>query len=100
MRYTVVWSVAAEDQLAEIWLASAHRGAVTAASHAVETQLANQPDSSGTPLHEGLYSIEISPLRVIYAVEDADRLVKILRVSSDEAPPVDPRSNGQVHAPG
>ena len=67
-RFTVVWHQEAEDELARIWLESAHRQAVSAAANTIDTQLADDPDAQGTYLVAGLWLYAHSPLRVIYRV--------------------------------
>ncbi len=39
MRYTVVWTRAAQDQLADLWLRAANRNLVTQAAFAVDILL-------------------------------------------------------------
>ena len=77
-RFTVVWHHEAEDELARIWLESAHRQAVSAAANTIDTQLADDPDAQGTYLFAGLRLCEQPPLRVIYRVREKDRLASVL----------------------
>lgn len=77
--FTVRWTKAALDQLAEIWLAHSDREAVSRASHFIEQQLASNASNAGAELHEGLRVIKVAPLRAIYLVEE--RTVEIARVT-------------------
>jgi plasmid stabilization system protein ParE len=104
MRCTVVWAPDAEDHLAEIWIASANRIAVTVAANHIDAQLAENPLGKATPLHEGLYVFTVPPLHVIFTIEEADCLVRILVVTTDESangpPPTLPTANGEILPPG
>ncbi len=80
-RYTVVWVQSVEDELVEIWLAAEDRNAVTFATHSVDRELGTQADSKGEDLAEGLRSLNVPPLRVIFTVSKDDRLVEVVRVA-------------------
>jgi plasmid stabilization system protein ParE len=47
MKFMVVWKRVAQDQLAEIWLASKQRGAVAAAANELDRLLQQDPASVG-----------------------------------------------------
>ncbi|HYT95229.1 MAG TPA: type II toxin-antitoxin system RelE/ParE family toxin [Gemmataceae bacterium] len=79
MSYTVDWSDDALDSLADIWTQSADRRAVTDVSTAPDRLLAANPLVNGTPLSEGLWAIEVHPLRALYEVH-ANRSVKVVAV--------------------
>lgn len=49
MRFTVIWSVIALDQLTELWLNAADQNAVTAAQHQIDQLLLVDPDTQGVP---------------------------------------------------
>jgi hypothetical protein len=79
--YTLIWLSDAFDTLGEIWLANAeHRRAITAACDTVEQRLAKAPTKFASPLSEGLWVIEIRPLRVMFQISEADRRVEIVAV--------------------
>lgn len=80
IRYTVVWHDDAQNLLAEAWLNSLDRIAVTAATHAMDIQLASDPESKGVPVEGGLRELIVAPLRVWFSVSEPDRLVKIVHV--------------------
>jgi mRNA-degrading endonuclease RelE of RelBE toxin-antitoxin system len=80
-QYTVVWTASALDQLAEIWLQAPDRQAVSLAAARIDIVLAVGALNRGSELREGLRALEIAPLRVIFAVQDDDRLVEVARVS-------------------
>jgi len=79
-RYTVVWPQGVQDELVELWLASADRRAVTAAVDWLDRELAEDAPSKGIELREGLRAIFLPPLRVLFAVREPDRVVEVLRV--------------------
>jgi plasmid stabilization system protein ParE len=79
-RYTVVWVDSAQDELAEIWIRTQDRNAVTAATSAIDQHLAVDAGAKGTELSEGLHAFHAAPLRVLFAVREDDRIVEVLRV--------------------
>ena len=81
-RYTVVWVQNAQGELADLWLSSPNRDAVTTATDAIDRKLAEDAPKQGTELSEGLRSLFEPPLRVIFTVREDDRIVEVLRVRS------------------
>jgi len=79
-RYTVVWPQGAQDELAELWLASSDRRAVTAAIDWLDRELGEDAPGKGIELREGLRALLVPPLRVLFVVREADRVVEVLRV--------------------
>jgi hypothetical protein len=80
MNYTVDWSPDAQSTLATIWIQSSNRQAVTAAQARIDRLLAANPLGNSTPVSEGLYAIEIHPLRALFEVSDAEHLVNVVSV--------------------
>lgn len=76
-RFTVTWHRGAEDDLAEIWLSASDRDDATAAVRAIDTALANDPESTGQAVAEGLRYFNAPPLRVLFVVRVADRIAEI-----------------------
>lgn len=81
MNYNLDWDVSARDTLATIWINSANRQAVTAAQARMDRLLAADPLGYGAPLSEGLYVLEVHPLRAVYEIDDTDKTVKVVSVS-------------------
>jgi hypothetical protein len=79
MRFTVIWKASALDQLAELWLRSANRNAVAAASHQIDQLLRIDPDTRGFPFF-GNYLILVGPLRAIFTVDRMDMKVEVYDV--------------------
>jgi hypothetical protein len=46
-RYTVVWLERSQDQLAQIWVNSSDRQAITEAANNIDSELANDPETKG-----------------------------------------------------
>jgi hypothetical protein len=79
--FTVFWNTPTEERLVELWLSSDNRSAIAAAVHRIDTLLAFDPIRLGEDFHEGLYCLEATPLRALYEVIEADRLVRVVGVS-------------------
>jgi hypothetical protein len=78
MSFSVDWTPVALDALAAIWVSSPHRQAVTAAQARIDRLLAANPLGNGAPRGEGLYVIDVHPLRALFEVSAADRVVKVV----------------------
>ena len=76
-RFTVVWQSDAEDDVASIWLSASDRTAVTAATNAIDLELADDPSSKGADVREGLRALDVPPLRAFYDVDEGDRKVEV-----------------------
>jgi mRNA-degrading endonuclease RelE of RelBE toxin-antitoxin system len=77
--YTVFWKQEAFDSLAELWLED--RSRLADAANQVDRLLSRDPARAGMPLHEGLFSLNIPPLRVIFEIRESDKSVEVQRVS-------------------
>jgi plasmid stabilization system protein ParE len=77
MRHTVIWSAAAEEDLALIWMQSADRDEVSRASDRIDPLLRTSPETKGEPHGEVRY-LTIGPLRVIFEVLPDDYLVRVI----------------------
>jgi hypothetical protein len=76
-RYTVVWVKSAVDELVELWIAASDRNAVASATHEIDRQLTTGPSLRGELLSEGLRALNVPPLRVVFAVNEDDRIVEV-----------------------
>jgi hypothetical protein len=81
MTYSVDWAPEARATLATIWMKAADRQAVTAAQARIDRLLTANPLGNGTPVSEGLYAIEVHPLRALFEPPDVRRLVWVVSVS-------------------
>lgn len=79
-RYTVVWHQEAHDEPAQFWLDAEDREAVQLAANAIDRHLATDASEAGSPVPDRLRQVIIAPLRVLFSVSEADRMVRILDV--------------------
>ena len=77
IRYTVVWLRSAQGELAELWISAANRNAVTAAANLIDVELSEDAATKGIPLSEGLRQFLASPLRILFPVDEGDRVVEV-----------------------
>jgi hypothetical protein len=80
MNYTVNWTDEAQFSLAAVWMRAVDRWAVTAAQTTVDRLLATDPLRNGTHVSEGLYALEVDPLRVQFEVSEGNRVVTVVSV--------------------
>jgi len=81
MKYTVVGTTLADDQLARLWLTASDRQKVSDAFDRVESALKNDAHIAGR-LHPGGWRvIAEAPIIVSFTVSQQDRLVTILSVA-------------------
>ena len=76
-RYTVTWTRAAEDQLAEIWLRASDRKVVNAAQNRIDNELAKDAGRKGTEVAEGLRELTVPPLKAFFEVHEMDRRAEV-----------------------
>jgi hypothetical protein len=80
MRYTVVWSQSAHARLAELWLASSDRRALTIAADEIDRRLARDPLRDSIAQGTRTRAIELPPLLVLFTIDDGDMKVLVERV--------------------
>jgi hypothetical protein len=78
MRYRVLWTPSAEQELADIWLNATDRGAVTSASHTINRLLTWNPDTRGTLRFDTVRTLTVPPIGVDFEVVDQDLIVWVL----------------------
>jgi hypothetical protein len=66
VRFTVLGSPQAEQELAALWLTSARRAEVTRAAHALEQRLLTRPDTAGESRPIGARICFESPLGILF----------------------------------
>ena len=79
MRFTVVWSPQALDELTELWLSSPNRGAIQNATDEIDRRLKVDAHIQGRPFFEERI-LAVMPVAVTYSVSIDDRLVRVLQV--------------------
>jgi hypothetical protein len=79
MRYTVVAETEARKQLTRLWTKSrsAQRREITRASAAIDVLLRCDPATKAKSQPEGLFIIDVPPLRAYFELSEPDRLVTI-----------------------
>jgi hypothetical protein len=61
-----------------IWIAATDQNAVTAASHAIDQMLSNDPENEGESRPNGRRVVYSSPLGVRYRVDPNENRVRVL----------------------
>jgi len=80
MRFTVVWTPAAEQDLAALWLDAQNQNTIASAADTIDRLLAREPESVGELRFDTVRTLAIPPLGVDYEVVDEDRMVYVLSV--------------------
>ena len=80
MIYTVIWRPAALEQLAEFWVSAADRQAITNAADDVDRKLRRDPVDQGESRDQNRRVFYVSPLAVMFEIDDDDRKVHVLDV--------------------
>ena len=80
MRFTVLWLRSAEDELVDLWLNAWNRNSVSASANKIDQQLADDAPNKGEEISEGLRAFAAPPLRVLFTVQEDDRIVEVLQV--------------------
>jgi hypothetical protein len=83
MRFTVVWRSLAQQQLAQEWIASPDRNAITAAAAAIDSALQRDPLNVGESRSNAERLAFFPPLWVLFEVSVPDRLVTVLDIWSN-----------------
>jgi hypothetical protein len=85
MKYTVLWARVAEDRLADLWNKTPDKAAVSAASNAIDRELANDAHRKGQALN-GWRFLTVAPLTVVFTVSPDDCRVEVLQVYRTSKP--------------
>jgi hypothetical protein len=80
MKYTVLWTPPAEEQLAAIWLRAEDRRKVTSAAQAIDAMLREDPRERGESRSGTKRIMFAPPLGIDFNVLEDDRLVYVLGV--------------------
>jgi hypothetical protein len=80
MRYTVTWTKAALNELADIYNNASDRRAVTDASNRIDRELRNDAHQKGHSLQGGRRFLRVPPLLVAFTFSQDDRMVSVLKV--------------------
>lgn len=80
MKWTVLWHDDAENGLANLWVTSSDKGAITAAANIIDYRLRRDPLGVGESRADDDRVLFEDPLGVLYVVDSGDRKVTVLRV--------------------
>jgi hypothetical protein len=80
MKYNVVWTGPAEQELSALWMAAPNRAAVTAASSEIDRLLATDPDQRGVVCFDTVRTLNVPPLGVDFEAIEADHVIYVLTV--------------------
>lgn len=82
IRYTVVWHRRAHEQLAKMWLQADDRSVISRSADAVDQLLAVDATRVGIKVGGRLRQVNVRPLRILFSVSEADRMVRVLFVAN------------------
>lgn len=80
MKWTVVYTPSAQDELATIWLDSTDRDAVSATAREIELQLSANPMGVGESRGDKRRLVIKPPLAIDYQTDPEDMLVRVVRI--------------------
>jgi hypothetical protein len=79
MKRNVIFTPAARDALAEIWMAAANRQQVTDAANEIERRLAADAMNEGESRDGDTRISMVAPLAALFEVQEDDSYVKVIR---------------------
>jgi plasmid stabilization system protein ParE len=80
MRYTVVWTAAAEGRFTQLWLASRMRHSIKDAADQIDAALALNPSECGESRNANRRAMFVWPVGVLFEIDDSQRQVKVVSV--------------------
>jgi hypothetical protein len=80
MTYRLSWTRNAKSALARAWLQAVDRNAVAAAQISIDRLLGSDPLRHRIAVREGLYAIEVHPLRALFEIDSTRRRVRVVGV--------------------
>ncbi len=88
MKWTVLWKPDSEGDLADLWVDSDEKPAITAAANRIDVQLRRDPLNTGESREVEQDRVYFDPpLGVLFTVDELDRKVfveRVWRIPSDE----------------
>jgi mRNA-degrading endonuclease RelE of RelBE toxin-antitoxin system len=81
IKYTVTWRESAQQDLARIWLDSSDRRQITTATNEIDRTLGRDALEKGMILSQFSRELIVEPIKVLFTVNDDDRIVEIFKVS-------------------
>ena len=80
MNYDVILSMDAVEDVLRITMASSSKSEVVLAAKQLQDALRSHPAATGTHLSEGLYYVDLDPLRAFFTIDVDDKVVEIINV--------------------
>ena len=80
MNFDVIWTSAAEQELADLWLDPAIRNEVTTASHTLDQQLQANAPNVGESRPNGRRIAFETPLGILFRIDPPGNVVRVLHV--------------------
>lgn len=77
MKFTVIWTPGAEQELARLWLNAIDRTDIAAAADQIDAGLVHDPHSAGESRGGATRIVILTPLAVLYDVDEPNRKVTI-----------------------
>jgi hypothetical protein len=81
MTHVVSWSADSLSDLATIWIQASDRTAVTTAQSRIDALLSTNPRQHADARSEGIFSLDVPPLRAIFEMDDAVGEVDIVAIA-------------------
>jgi hypothetical protein len=85
IRYTVLWSAQAEDDLAALWLRAAQRHEIAQATDHLDSDLQTDAHRKGVIHPHNLRAISRASVTLFFRVDEADRKVFVEAVRLTES---------------
>ena len=85
-RFTVVWRAAAQELLAELWLAADDKAAIQSAADRIDDVLARNADSLGAETANEMRYVQVECLDVLFKVSMDDRIARVCAVRPASRP--------------
>lgn len=80
MKFTVLMTPKAEQELALIWVNSIHKNSINSAVNLIDDLLAKMPHDIGESSFDTVRTFFVTPIAIEYEVIDDDRIVYILSI--------------------
>jgi hypothetical protein len=80
VKFTVIWTPTAEQDLAAVWMAVQDRGAVNTAVITIDFLLGIDPESRGVASFDTVRILFVPPLGTDFDVDEPNRIVYVLSV--------------------
>lgn len=80
MKFTVVWTPAAEAALSDLWTSASDQLSVTSAADSMDRMLSSDPQTKGEERDDDVRILIVPPLAIYFFVSVDDRLATVYAV--------------------